>query len=189
MIGYLEGIVQQKGPQSLVVNVQGVGYVVYTPTLTLTLFNEQDNITLWTHLAVRENSMELFGFVDQDQLTFFTLLIGVSGIGPRGALGIIDLAPVSTLQKAISSGDTAYLTNVSGIGKKTAAKIVIELKDKLMKLVGDNDMNLREESEALEALCALGYTKRDAREALQKLPNTVVTTQEKITESLKVLNT
>ena len=188
MIGYIEGTIQYIGPQSLVVNTNGVGYIVFTVTTVLTTYTIGENITLWIHLAVRENSMELFGFPDREQLSFFSLLLDVSGIGPRGALGIIEIAPVTTLQKAISSGDTTYLTNVSGIGKKTAAKIVIELKDKMAKIVGDGDTGLREESEALEALCSLGYSKKDAREALQQLPEDVTTTQEKITASLKILS-
>ena len=188
MIGYIEGSIQHIGPQSIIVNTNGIGYVIFTITTALATYNAGENISFWTHLAVRENSMELFGFTDKEQLSFFTLLLDVSGIGPRVALGIVEIAPVSTLQKAISSGDTSYLTNVSGIGKKTAAKIVIELKDKLAKIVGDDTGGLREESEALEALCSLGYSKADARNALHQLPEEIITTQQKITESLKVLN-
>ena len=188
MIGYIEGSIQHIGPQSIIVNTNGVGYVVFTITTALATYNTGENISFWTHLAVRENSMELFGFTDKEQLSLFTLLLDVSGIGPRGALGIVEIAPVSTLQKAISSGDTSYLTNVSGIGKKTAAKIVIELKDKLAKIVGDGGISLHEESEAMEALCSLGYSKADARSALQQLPKEITSTQQKITESLKVLN-
>ncbi len=188
MIGYIEGTIQYIGPQSIIINTGGVGYTVFTVTTALATYTTGENIAVWTYLAVRETSMELFGFPDREQLSFFTLLLDVSGIGPRGALGIVEIAPVSTLQKAISSGDTSYLTNVSGIGKKTAAKIVIELKDKLAKIVGDGDTGLREESEALEALCSLGYSKKDAREALQQLSEDIVTTQEKITASLKILS-
>ena len=188
MIGYIEGSIQHIGPQSVIVNTGGVGYTIFTTTTALATYTPGENISFWTHMAVRENSMELFGFADQEQLSFFTLLLDVSGIGPRGALGIIDMAPVATLQKAISSGDTSYLTNVSGIGKKTAAKIVVELKDKLAKMIGDDADGLREESEALEALCSLGYSKADARDALQQIPDSITTTQQKITESLKVLN-
>lgn len=188
MIGYIEGTIQYIGPQHLVINTHGVGYIVFSTTPTLSTHTIGDTIALWTHLAVRETSMELFGFPDQDQLMFFELLLDVSGIGPRSALGIIEMAPVATLQKAIGAGDTSYLTNVSGIGKKTAAKIVLELKDKITNIVGDSGTSLQEESDALDALCSLGYSKADARDALQQLPETVITTQDKITEALKVLN-
>ncbi|MBP6925499.1 MAG: Holliday junction branch migration protein RuvA [Candidatus Pacebacteria bacterium] len=189
MIGYLEGTIQHIGPQSLVLLTGGVGYRVFTTTTMLIQNSPGDTLALWTYLAVRENSLDLYGFVDQEQLAFFTLLLDVSGIGPKGALGIIEIAPVATLQKAIGSGDTAYLTTVSGIGKKMAAKIVLELKDKVTKMAHDEHYGLREESEALEALVSLGYSQKDAREALQQLPETLTTTQEKITASLKVLNT
>lgn len=188
MIGYLEGNIQYIGPQYVILNTGGVGYTVFTTNTALATYSTNEPLSLWTHLAVRENSMELFGFTDQEQLSFFTLLLDVSGIGPRSALGIIEMAPVSTLQKAIGAGDTSYLTNVSGIGKKTAAKIVLELKDKLEKIVGSGDSGLQEESDALDALCSLGYSKADARDALQQLPDTIETTQDKITEALKVLN-
>lgn len=188
MIGYLEGTIQHIGTHTIVINTQGVGYIVFTHKSILATFTVGQNITLWTYLAVRETSLDLFGFRNQEELSFFKLLLDVSGIGPKSALAILELAPLATLRKAIASGDTAYLSNVSGIGKKTAAKIVVELKDKLATMIGDEGLGLTEESEALEALCSLGYARKDAREALQKVSIEAINTQTKITEALKILS-
>lgn len=188
MIGHIEGQVQHIDGHTLIITTHGVGYSLFTHKNILATSVLGQNLALWTYLAVRENSLDLFGFGTRDELSFFKLLLDVSGIGPKSALSIIELAPLAILRKAVASGDTTYLTNVSGIGKKTAAKIVIELKDKLADALGEEGISLGEESEALEALCALGYTRKDAREALQEIPDTVITTQSKITEALRVLS-
>ena len=129
--------------------------------------------------------MDLYGFLDRQELEFFEMLINVSGIGPKGALSILGIASIETLRKAISTGDTAYLTKVSGIGRKTAEKIVIELRDKMGE--AKTGTSLQGELDALEALRSLGYSQSEAREALKKvLPNTDTNT--KIREALKMLS-
>jgi Holliday junction DNA helicase RuvA len=124
--------------------------------------------------------------LNREELGFFEMLINVSGIGPKGALSILGIASIETLRKAISTGDTAYLTKVSGIGRKTAEKIVIELRDKMGE--EKTGTSLQGELDALEALKSLGYSQSEAREALKKvLPNTDINT--KIREALKILST
>jgi Holliday junction DNA helicase RuvA len=124
--------------------------------------------------------------LNREELGFFEMLINVSGIGPKGALSILGIASIETLRKAISTGDTAYLTKVSGIGRKTAEKIVIELRDKMGE--EKTGTSLQGELDALEALKSLGYSQSEAREALKKvLPNTDTNT--KIREALKILST
>ena len=116
------------------------------------------------------------------------MLINVSGIGPKGALAILGIASIETLERAIGTGDTSYLTKISGIGKKTAEKIVIELRDKLAEKMkgGDGEGSLHGELDVLEALKSLGYSQNEAREALKKCsPNT--NTNTKIKEALKIL--
>ena len=135
--------------------------------------------------------MELYGFLHYAELEFFELLIGISGIGPRSALGVLALAPVDTLKRAIAAGDTSYLTKVSGIGRKTAEKIVLELKEKLgfgkMSLGGTED--LQHDADVLEALVALGYTATQARDALGKLKPTIQGREARLKEALKLLGT
>ena len=113
---------------------------------------------------MREDVLDLYGFLDHRELEFFEMLISVSGIGPKGALSILGITSIETLRKAISTGDTSYLTKVSGIGKKTAEKIIIELRDKIGEEKGGS--SLQGELDALEALKSLGYSQNEAREAL-----------------------
>jgi Holliday junction DNA helicase RuvA len=143
----------------------------------------------WTYLVVREDALDMYGFTDQTEVNFFELLIGVSGIGPKSALAILSLAPPETLRKAITSGDTGYLTKVSGVGRKSAEKIVLELRDKLgaIDLPGLRE-DLERESDSIEGLQALGYSLREAREALRKVPDNVTDPSERIRQALKSLN-
>ncbi|MDP3725857.1 MAG: Holliday junction branch migration protein RuvA, partial [bacterium] len=145
-------------------------------------------IRLWTHLAVREDALELYGFIEKKELDLFEKLISVSGIGPKSGLAILNLAPVSKLNQAISSGDTGYLTKVSGIGKKSAAKIILELKDRITEqgYVLD-EKELRGEKDALLGLVSLGYGMTEARDALRKLKTKSGTTGETIKAALKLL--
>jgi Holliday junction DNA helicase RuvA len=126
----------------------------------------------------------LYGFLDRQELEFFEMLINVSGIGPKGALSILSVASIETLKKAIGTGDTIYLTKISGIGKKTAEKIVIELRDKIE--VDKTGTSLQGELDALEALKSLGYSQNEAREALKKI-SPLTDTNTKIREALKIL--
>jgi len=189
MIMQLKGTVTYKGSGFVVIDISGIGYKVHIPQSILAGARENAEISLWTHLAVRENAMELFGFTSKEELGFFEMLIDVSGIGPKSALAILNLAPIEQLQKAIAAGDSTYLIKVSGIGRKTAGKIIVELKDRLAGLSKEGDSTyLKEEMEALEALRALGYGTKDAREALSKIKEETQGINEKIKEALKLLS-
>ena len=137
---------------------------------------------------MREDILDLYGFLERQELEFFEMLINVSGIGPKGALSILGIASIDTLKRAIGTGDTSYLTKISGIGKKTAEKIVIELRDKIAYKMKDEKggVSLQGELDALEALKSLGYSQNQAREALKKVP-TELDTNKKIREALKIL--
>lgn len=165
------------------VETGGVGYKVNTSLDLLTRVREGQDITLFIYTNVREDTLDLYGFENYEELEFFELLLGVSGIGPRGALTVLDVASLETLKKAIGSEDTSYLTKISGIGRKTAQKIVIELKDKVGKFEG---ADLQEEMDAMEALKALGYKEREAREALKQIPEGT-NTNTRIHQALKIL--
>ena len=191
MIACLSGTVRHKGLNALVVDVSGVGYKVLVTTETALEVAPSSPIFLWTHLVVRETSLELFGFLDKETLDTFELLITISGIGPKSALSILNVATPSMLRQAVASGDTTYLTRVSGIGKKNAEKIVLELKDKLKITKEDastSSAQVRAEGDALEALVSLGYNERDAREALKRVPKETKGAGERVKAALKVLS-
>ncbi|MSR87783.1 MAG: Holliday junction branch migration protein RuvA [Candidatus Zambryskibacteria bacterium] len=188
MIAALAGTVRHKEPNSLVIDVSGVGYKVLVPTEVALDATLSQPILLWTHLAVRETSLDLFGFLEKEKLSIFELLITISGIGPKTALGILNVASPATLRQAVASSDTSYLTRVSGIGKKNAEKIVLELKDKLKVSKDDVTVDTRGEGDALEALISLGYSERDSRDALKKVSKDVVGASDRVKYALKVLS-
>ena len=184
MIGSIRGKILLKTDKFLIVEASGVCYKIsVSPDVLSKAGKLCDEILLWIHTHVREDILDLYGFLDREEQKFFEMLIGVSGIGPKGALSILGIATLETLRKAISTGDTGYLIKVSGIGKKTAEKIVIELRDK----IGEekSGTSLQGELDALEALKSLGYSQNEAREALKK--TTADTTNAKIKEALKIL--
>jgi len=187
MIAAIFGAIKYKDGNSLVIDVSGVGYKAWVTTETSLEAKLGSPITLWTHLAVRENSHDLFGFKEHEELLTFELLITISGIGPKTALSILNVASPATLRQAVASGETAYLTRVSGIGKKNAEKIVLELKDKLKVLESDKGMDAKSESDALEALISLGYSERDARETLKKVAKEIGGASERVRAALKIL--
>jgi Holliday junction DNA helicase RuvA len=123
------------------------------------------------HHAVREDAEDLFGFETLDELSLFELLISVSGIGPRSALGLLGLADVSVLAGAIGRGDADYLTRVSGVGKKTAQKVVLELKDKVTGFAA-SEANT-EDADVIDALIEMGYTRAHAREAIKTVSDSI----------------
>jgi len=188
MIGHLTGQVAYKEDRLVILNVGGVGYKVFVSGETLKrLAVGQTETALWTHLAVREDALDLYGFLDRIEREFFVLLIGISGVGPKSALSILSLAPPETLRQAIAGNNTAYLTQVSGIGRKIAEKIVLELRDKIAHLEGEGD-SLAGDQEAVLALVSLGYSTKEAREALRLVPARITATEDKIKEALKQLN-
>jgi Holliday junction DNA helicase RuvA len=199
MIALLTGRLALKAPSHLALDVQGVGYEVFIPLSTYyNLPNVQDSLTLSIHTHVREDAIQLFGFSTPQEKDAFVLLLSVSGIGPKSALGILSALPVSDLVSAIQSGDVEKLETVPGIGKKSAGRLVLELKDKLTKLhpaLVPSDAQLLkgrdvEFDDALSALTNLGYRTSDAKEALkavQQVRPGPLTLQELIRESLKKL--
>lgn len=186
MIGYLEGKVIFKGERYAILDVGGVGYKIFVPAAVQKNLELSKTAKLWTHQHVREDAMELYGFLHRAELEFFESLISISGIGPKSALGVLALAPVDTLKRAIASGETSYLTKVSGIGRKTAEKIVLELKDKMgggnISFAADE---LKEDSDILEALVSLGYSQKEAREMIQKIPANIKGRDQRLKEALK----
>lgn len=189
MIGSIRGKITLKTEKFLILETSGVGYKISISPDTLSKTGKLgEEIMLWTHTHVREDALDLYGFLNRTELEFFEMLINVSGIGPRSALAILGIASIETLRKAIGTGDTSYLTKISGIGRKTAEKIVIELRDKMAdeNKSEQSGTSLRDELDALEALKSLGYSQNEARDALKKVTPDA-NTNEKIREALKIL--
>ncbi|MEK7140245.1 MAG: Holliday junction branch migration protein RuvA [Patescibacteria group bacterium] len=184
MIGSIRGKIILRTDKFLIVETAGVGYKVSVTPDILSKVSLNSDISLFIHTHVREDAFDLYGFLDRENLEFFEMLLGVSGIGPRSALAVLGVASIETLRKAVGTGDTGYLTKVSGIGRKTAEKIVIELRDK----IGEekSGSSLQGEMDALEALKSLGYSQNEAREALKKV-SPALDTNAKIREALKIL--
>lgn len=188
MISKIEGKIDLLTEKFVIINVSGIGYKVNVSPETLVSVRSEEKISLWTHLHVKEDALDLYGFTDRAELDFFELLIGISGIGPKSALGIISVAPIETLKKAIASGDISYLTKVSGIGKKTAEKIILELRDKLSARGHKAEIGeLSEELDATLALQTLGYSQSEAREALKKVSPDPIDINTRIKEALRIL--
>ena len=171
MIGSIRGQIIEKGETYLLVDVNGVGFLVYAPT---SLLDRLDGglVTLYTHLHVRENELTLYGFADREELDLFRTLLGVQGIGPKVALAILSHVPVETLRQAVAREEAALLTRVPGVGPKKARQIVFALRDKIGvedvwaagPTITDGD------NEVLAALTALGYSVAEAQAALRALP-------------------
>lgn len=185
MIGHVEGTVKAVRSSFAIVSAGGVGYKIASTKDVLQDLHEGQPASLWIYTAIREDAFDLFGFSSEADLDFFELLLTVSGIGPKSALGILNIAPAATLRSAIAAGNDSYLTNVSGIGKKTAQKILFELKDKVS--VTDANPMLRSEEDALEAMKALGYSMQEARDALKHVPSEITGSQARLREALRLL--
>ena len=188
MIGHLEGKVLFKGERHVVLDVGGVGYKIFVAASSYRNLSMGENAALWTHLHVKEDALELYGFSHQAELEFFEMLISISGIGPKSALGVLALAQLDTIKRAIASGDTSYLTKISGIGRKTAEKIVLELKDKMgFGKVSFGGEEFKEDTDILDALEALGYSQREAREMIRKIPSNIRGRENRLKEALKII--
>jgi Holliday junction DNA helicase RuvA len=166
VIASLEGPVGRITTDSLVVEVGGIGYQVFCAPTTLAAARQGERLKLFTHHLVREDAQSLYGFRGVEELGFFELLITVTGVGPKVGLAIVGSRPVADLQLAILQGDEAVLTAVSGVGKRLAGRIVLELKEKVAAAgsVGSSG-GAGGESEVVAALQALGYSAGEAREA------------------------
>lgn len=187
MISFLEGRIELKGEKFAIITVAGIGYRIFASAETIAKIPEKGvSVKLWLHQHVREDALDLYGFLHYGELEFFEMLLAVPGIGPKSGLGVLGVAPVDTLKKAIAAGDTSYLTRVSGIGKKMAEKIVLELKEKLAgRGITVEAPELKTEADALDALISLGYSQREAREALAAVPQGITRVEQRVGEALK----
>lgn len=183
MIGYIKGILEEIDEQTITVDNHGMGYRIFVPGSAFSgAVSIGQELKIYTYLSVREDAMQLFGFLTRDDLQVFKLLLGVNGIGPKAGLGILSALSADELRFAVLADDAATIAKAPGIGKKTAQKLILELKDKLSledafekKLENQavknaapsgNQQNIHE---AVEALAALGYSSTEALRAVKKV--------------------
>ena len=172
MIGRITGTLAEKSPPQLLIDVNGVGYEVDVPMSSFyNLPALGERVTLLTHFVVREDAQVLFGFLTHDERATFRLLVKISGVGPRTALSILSGLSVNELAQAVSLQEAGRLVKVPGIGKKTAERLLLELKGKLGDaLVAPTSVASSAQGDILQALLALGYSDREAAAALKALP-------------------
>lgn len=184
MIGWLKGKVVHRGQGYVILEIGGVGYKIFVPNYQLSINNYQ----LFIHHHVREDVNDLYGFDTQEELEFFELLLAVPGVGPKVAMTIMGTGNLGKLRESIVKSDTAILTAIAGVGPKLAAKIVVELKSKLVRGGRVNLAEFAKESQDLvDALQALGYNRGEISKILAKMPSDLNTTQAKVTWALKHL--
>ncbi|MDD2217118.1 MAG: Holliday junction branch migration protein RuvA [Eubacteriales bacterium] len=200
MIHFIKGTLSEKLENSVIVDNGGIGYEIFVPdNSNVYLINEKESVKLYTYMAVREDDMSLYGFSDKEGLKLFRLLITVSGVGAKAGMALLSAMPPAELRKAIAFEDTALLTKANGIGKKTAQRIVLELKDK-MGAVADQITaetinassafdNIAQDArnDALNALLSLGYSRLEAVEALSFVSDGDLTAEQYIKAALKKL--
>ncbi len=189
MIYSLEGKIKEKGSDFIVVKTDHLSYQIFVTDFYLQKIKIGQTLEIYTYLEVRENALELYGFVSQQELKYFKHLHSISGIGARSAMNILSLVNISDLEKAIINEKDYLLTKVSGIGKKTAQRIILELKEKIIK-TGQETLLEKDSDDSLviDALVNMGYSLFYAREALKKIPPEIKGAEKRITQALKYLS-
>ena len=197
MFYYVNGTVAETGPNLAVIDCGGVGYACATTNYTLSQLKKGERAKLYTHLHVREDIFELYGFSSQAELNSFRMLIGVSGVGPKAALSVLSAATPQNLALSIVTGDEKALTAAPGIGKKIAQRIILELKDKLARESAATGLDFSggnagkvsaftsKAGEAAAALAVLGYSSQEAAAALKGLDTDALSLEELIRQALK----
>ena len=186
MIGSISGTVSSSGIDwALIETTGGVGYKVYTTHEVVAKSAPGSTVRLLTNLIVREDQLTLYGFETESELNFFVQLVGISGVGPRMALAILNAGKVGDIKAAVASNNLAILTTISGIGAKTAERIMVELRGK----VNTEDGSLPSDADdLLVALSGLGYNQYEVRKILPQLPHNLATVEEKIKHALQLLS-
>ena len=197
MFYYLKGRAAHLAPNLAVIDCGGVGYACRTTSYTLSGLQMGQEVTLYTHLNVREDAMELYGFATQEELNLFQHLISVSGVGPKAALAILSAATPESLAMAIVTGDEKSLTAAPGVGKKSAQRIILELKDKMARESAATGLDFsggaavsvpaftNKATEAAQALAVLGYTSAEVAQALKGVDVETLSLEEIIRQCLK----
>lgn len=188
MIAKITGKIDFLKDSYAVVDVSGIGYKVFVTLHTFGKIAGQEIVQLYTHTYVREDTLALYGFLELDELEMFELLIGISGIGPKAAMGILSIADPKTVRTAVLNEDPTILTRVSGVGKKIAQRVILELKNKIVDNIPAHEKaQVSSDTDALEALVAMGYSVSEARETLKLIPASIQDVGERVKTALKSL--
>jgi len=190
MIAYLKGKVIAKTNTYIILETGGVGYQVFAGENFLAEIKAGGEQEIYLHHRVREDLSDLYGFKNLEDLSLFELLLSVSGVGPKSALAVLSLASTDDIKEAIIRGDASLLTKVSGIGKKTAERLVLELKNKVTRISGGTTLvggGLSGAGDELDALMSLGYSMNEAREALNLVEASITSTGGRVKAALKYL--
>ncbi len=189
MIAYIKGKIIYKNNRFVILENNSIGYQIFATESVLNSIKEDTVFEFYIHQHVKEDLLDLYGFANMDELEFFKHLISISGVGPRSALAVLSIAKLNDIKQAIFKGDPTLLKKVSGIGQKTAERIVVELKNKIAALASaDGQINSGIGDEVIDALEALGYKPYAIRQAISELPSDIETVQEKIKATLKIIN-
>ena len=184
MIAHIKGILVEKFLNSVIVDVNGIGYEVQISSQDFDSLNLNEDIKLYTYHHIREQSQELFGFTSLASKKLFEMLITVQGVGPKAGLAILSVGPTAEVQTAISKSDSVYLSRATGVGKRTAERIVVDLSDKVGAPMQINQKVINKNDEALDALMALGFGFSDAIQALENVSSDL-STSERVKTALK----
>ncbi len=187
MLAYIKGSIQHRYDSGVIVVAHDLGYRVSVIDALRTKKKEGDQIELYLYQYVRESQIELYGFETSGEFEFFEQLLSVSGVGPKTALSILNAARVEKLQNAIADGDAAIFKGVSGVGMKTAERIILELRGSFQKLSGVSVSSTGDDSDIIEALIHLGYTPVIARHTVQAMPEAIIGVEERMKAALKSL--
>jgi len=185
MIAKLKGKIDFIKESYAVVEVGGIGYKVFVTSYAMGKIAGLEEIEFYIHTHVREDILALYGFLSLDELEMFELLISVSGIGPKAGLGILTIADPKTIRTAVANEDASILTKVSGVGKKTAGRVILELKNKIGDLPVHEKHEVTSDSDALEALVAMGYSVSESRDALKALSKDISDVGERVKLALR----
>ena len=184
MIAYLEGKIIAKAGKFVILNANGVGYKVFLSQKTLAkTAQEGENLKVFCFLNVRENLLDLYGFLSFQELEFFETLNDIPGIGPKAALEVASIASMEKIKEALEKDDEGILKEISIVGKKKAQVVVLELSRKIKKISGKKFVD----EEALDALVSLGYQQQRVKAVLEKVPADIKSTEERIKTALKIL--
>lgn len=192
MISFLRGKIINKSLNYVIMDVHDIGYKVFVNSSLISQLAEDELTELYVYQHVKEDILALYGFKNLEELELFELLLSISGIGPKSAIGVLAIASAAEIKNSISTGDPSLLEKVSGIGKKTAERVVLELRDKVGKLrIGEKitgeTAGMTANSDEIDALMALGYSLQQAREALRKVDPSIKESGARIKEALKGL--
>lgn len=194
MYEYIKGIFKSIEKEYIVIECGNIGYKIYTSGSTISNIPATDEeVKIYTYQVVREDFIGLYGFLTKDEIEMFTMLIGISGVGPKAALSLMSIASVATLKYSIITGDEKLIVKAPGVGKKTAQRIILELKDRIgieeavsENLQGQLSMDSEKTGEAMGALIALGYSDKEAEKAMEKVDKTK-SVEEIIKDCLRIL--